>query len=87
MFIDASAVIAILNREAGFERVEARIDQATDGVTFSPMVRFEAVLTRFRIVQSDDDIDLAASQRRQLGQLGQRRELHSHAGMFLNDVA
>lgn len=44
MFIDASAVIAILNREAGFERVEAHIDQATDGVTFSPMVRFEAVL-------------------------------------------
>jgi len=44
MFVDASAVIAILNREAGYESLAASIDQAADGVTFCPIVRFEAVL-------------------------------------------
>jgi ribonuclease VapC len=44
MFIDASAIIAILNREAGYEKLAECIEQATDGVKFSPIVRFEAVL-------------------------------------------
>ena len=44
MFVDASAIIAILNREAGYESLAAFIDQAADGVTFCPIVRFEAVL-------------------------------------------
>jgi ribonuclease VapC len=44
MFIDASAIIAILNREAGYEKLAECIDQATGGVRFSPIVRFEAVV-------------------------------------------
>jgi ribonuclease VapC len=44
MFIDASAIIAILNREAGYEKLAECIEQATDGVRFSPTVRFEAVV-------------------------------------------
>lgn len=48
MFIDASAIVAILNQEPGGEALEACIERATETMTFSPMVRFEAVVSLAR---------------------------------------
>lgn len=42
MFVDASAVVAILSREPGYEEIEKRL-AGIDGVLYiSPLVRFEA---------------------------------------------
>ncbi|ATG46033.1 hypothetical protein PhaeoP83_04428 (plasmid) [Phaeobacter inhibens] len=43
MFIDASAIVAILNREPGYEEIVKRIDDKKNGRFVSPLVRFEAV--------------------------------------------
>jgi ribonuclease VapC len=42
MFIDASALVAILNREAGYEDLVRRIGDSEGQLYTSPMVRFEA---------------------------------------------
>ena len=43
MFLDASAIVAILAREQGHEELEKAIGQSTDPVSYiSPLVRFEA---------------------------------------------
>lgn len=42
MFLDASAIVAILGREPGYEEIEKRL-AATEGAFFvSPLVKFEA---------------------------------------------
>jgi len=43
MFLDASVIVAILGREAGYEEIEKRLAATTDGAFFvSPLVKFEA---------------------------------------------
>lgn len=44
MFIDASAVIAILNREPGSDELVKRLAASDKEALFSPLVRFEAVV-------------------------------------------
>ncbi len=43
MFIDASVIVAIMNREAGFEELVKRIEDHKGDRFVSPLVRFEAV--------------------------------------------
>ena len=43
MFIDASAIVAILNREYGYQEIVERIKDARSDRFVSPLVRFEAV--------------------------------------------
>ncbi len=43
MFIDASAIVAILNREPGADEIVRRIDDHKGERLVSPLVRFEAV--------------------------------------------
>ncbi len=48
MFIDASAIVAILGREPGYEEIEQRL-AATDGpFLVSPLVKFEATVALAR---------------------------------------
>jgi ribonuclease VapC len=49
MFIDASAIVAILEREPGYEALAACIDEAKESVAIAPTVRFEAVLALARL--------------------------------------
>ncbi len=49
LFIDASAIVAILTREAGYEEIEERLSDAQQDVFHvSPLVKFEAVLALAR---------------------------------------
>ncbi len=43
MFVDASAIVAILSLEEGHETLAERLDQSRSSIT-SPLARFEAVL-------------------------------------------
>ena len=43
MFVDASAIVAILNEETGYEEVVNRIENGNTMRFVSPLVRFEAV--------------------------------------------
>lgn len=43
MFVDASVVVAIINREAGFEEFVNRIETHKGKFNVSPLVKFEAV--------------------------------------------
>lgn len=45
MFIDASAIVAILNREAGYEDLVRRIGDHEGQLFTSPMARFEASIS------------------------------------------
>ena len=42
MFVDASAIVAILNREPGYEHLAKRIETHKGTIYVSPVVRFEA---------------------------------------------
>ncbi|WP_300064529.1 type II toxin-antitoxin system VapC family toxin [uncultured Roseobacter sp.] len=42
MFLDASAIVAIINREAGFEEIVERIEAHQGKFEISPLVKFEA---------------------------------------------
>ncbi|MDX3926175.1 MAG: type II toxin-antitoxin system VapC family toxin [Shinella sp.] len=42
MFIDASAIVAILSREPGYEELEKRLAASGDSFFVSPLVKFEA---------------------------------------------
>jgi ribonuclease VapC len=42
MFVDASAIVAILGREPGYEEIERRLAFIDGPVCVSPMVKFEA---------------------------------------------
>lgn len=44
MFIDASAIVAILGREPGYEEIEKRLGMAKGPFLVSPLVRFEAAI-------------------------------------------
>ncbi len=44
MFIDASAIVSILNEESGFEDFVRRIEDYQSRLYVSPLVRFEAVV-------------------------------------------
>ncbi|MBB3963581.1 ribonuclease VapC [Rhizobium metallidurans] len=49
MFIDASAIVAVLTREAGYEDIEKALSDAGQDVLYvSPLVKFEAVLALAR---------------------------------------
>lgn len=56
MFIDASAIFAILNREPGYEDLVRRIEDVTDQLYTSPLSRFEASvgLARQRSVKDQE---------------------------------
>ena len=43
MFIDASVIVAILNRECGYQEIVERIKDGRSDRFVSPLVRFEAV--------------------------------------------
>lgn len=43
MFLDASAIVAILGREPGFEALLERVQTSPTPLCFSPLSRFEAV--------------------------------------------
>lgn len=49
MFIDASAIVSILNEESGFEEIVKRVQDYESNIFASPLVRFEAVLALARI--------------------------------------
>ena len=50
MFLDASVVFAILNREPGFEELVKMVDRSPTPILSSPLSRFEAIvsLARYR---------------------------------------
>lgn len=48
MFIDASAIVAILRREPGYEEIEKRLTAASGPFYVSPLVKFEASLALAR---------------------------------------
>ncbi len=49
LFIDASAIVAVLAREAGYEEIEKALSDAGQDVLYvSPLVKFEAVLALAR---------------------------------------
>mgnify|MGYP000318400538 FL=1 len=43
MFVDASVIVAIINREAGFEEIIKRMEAHKGKFDVSPLVKFEAV--------------------------------------------
>lgn len=43
MFVDASVIVAILNKEPGWEELEKQLSAVTKPIYVSPLVRFEAV--------------------------------------------
>lgn len=48
MFLDASAVVAILNREPGFEELIKLAGKSPTAIGYSPLSRFEAVVSLAR---------------------------------------
>jgi ribonuclease VapC len=49
MFIDASAIVAILGREPGYEEIEKRLASAEGPFLVSPLVKFEATVALARL--------------------------------------
>ncbi len=49
MFLDASAIVAIIDREPGYEALLEQIGQSQTPLLFSPMSRFEAIFGLARI--------------------------------------
>jgi len=50
MFLDASAVVAIIDREPGYESLLERIHGSPTRLHFSPVSRFEAIFALARIL-------------------------------------
>ncbi|GIL03417.1 MAG: VapC ribonuclease R02377 [Alphaproteobacteria bacterium] len=50
MFVDASAIVAVLNEEAGQSALVKRLDNAARRPVISPVVRFEAILGLARAI-------------------------------------
>lgn len=69
MFVDASAIVAVLNQETGWERIAQRMADSPSLLLASPLVRFEAVLalaraaSRDRGVQQRSDAEMIAAAR------------------------
>lgn len=57
--IDASAIVAIINEEPGFEEIEKRINDTKKRLYITPLVRFEAVMaiSRMHIANAKGKID------------------------------
>lgn len=57
--IDASAIVAIINEEPGFEEIEKRINDTKKHLYITPLVRFEAVMaiSRMHITNAKGKID------------------------------
>jgi len=49
MFIDASVIVAILGREAGYEEIEKRLADSEGPFFISPLVNFEAAAALARL--------------------------------------
>jgi len=49
MFIDASAIVAILGREPGHEEIEKRLADTNGRLFVSPLVKFEATVALARL--------------------------------------
>lgn len=49
MFIDASVIVAILGREAGYEEIEKRLADSESPFFISPLVKFEAAAALARL--------------------------------------
>lgn len=52
MFVDASAIVAILGREPGYEEIERQMTLVREGFAVSPLVKFEAAMALARIKAS-----------------------------------
>lgn len=48
-FIDASAIVAIINEEPGYQEIEKRLNNEKKRLYVSPLVRFEATIAIARI--------------------------------------
>jgi len=48
-FVDASAIVAIINEEPGYEELEKRLNDETNRLYVSPLVRFEVTMAIARI--------------------------------------
>lgn len=59
MFVDASAIVAVVNREPGWEGIAESMGEVQKACFVSPLVRFEATLSLARIAAT-----AAGSQRR-----------------------
>lgn len=55
MFIDASAIVAVMTREPGWEDIVERLDASETSFSVSSLVRFEAVLALARKQPSSSD--------------------------------
>lgn len=53
MFIDASAIVAILAREPGYEEIEKRLSDVPGPFLVSPLVKFEAATALARAKSAD----------------------------------
>ena len=53
MFIDASAIVAILGREPGFEEIEKHLAAIDGALYISPLVRYEASFALARLKSGD----------------------------------
>lgn len=49
MFLDASVIVAVLGREAGYEEIEKRLAGAEGPFYVSPLVKFEASMALARL--------------------------------------
>lgn len=57
MFIDTSAIVAVIIREVGFEKIETTVEKAS-GTFTSPMVRLEASI----VISDRLDISISAAE-------------------------
>ena len=48
MFLDASVIVAILNREPGFQAFQQQVGQSPTALLYSPLSRFEAIVSLAR---------------------------------------
>jgi ribonuclease VapC len=62
MFIDASAIVAILNDEPGADEIKRRLDAAAGPFLVSPLALFEAatVIARARSAGAKKSVDAKA---------------------------
>ncbi len=61
MFLDASAVVAIIKRETGFEVLSERAQSSPMALVYSPLSRFEAVVS---LARSEAGVHSASSPER-----------------------
>ena len=56
MFVDASAIVAVLNQEPGWEEIAQLMADSPSVLLASPLVRFEAVLALARAASHDGSV-------------------------------